>query len=168
MIDLETLGTTPGCAIVSIGACSFDMEGIKEKFYQAVDISRLPSGTIDAGTVKWWLQQSDAARAVFTDQEATTLAIALERFAEFWDRNGGIFLWGHGAAFDAPILDAACNRAGVRSLAKFWNYRDTRTLYALADVSPAREAGTHHNALDDAVAQAVAVIESYKALGKSL
>jgi inhibitor of KinA sporulation pathway (predicted exonuclease) len=44
--------------------------------------------------------------------------------------------------------------------------RDTRTIYDLAgiDVGEYRSAGTHHNALDDAAAQARAVQAAVKAL----
>ena len=40
MLDLETLGTGPGCAIVSIGAVAFDEFGVAEiGFYRACHVS---------------------------------------------------------------------------------------------------------------------------------
>ena len=45
---------------------------------------------------------------------------------------------------------------------KFWEVRDTRTLFDLADVSVRIEG--KHNALTDAVAQAKAVQQSYAKL----
>ena len=169
MLDLETLGTTPGCAIVSIGACSFDANGLGEEFYRVIDITAPgASGSIDPSTVKWWMGQSDEARAVFA-AAGIPLDSALHNFSGFWSRVEGTLLWGHGAArVLRPILDAAFSRCGLQAPVKFWDYRDTRTLYALADVKPERTAGTHHNALDDAKAQALAVIQGYKNLGKSL
>ena len=37
MVDLETWGTKPGCAIISIGAVSFGPDGLGEEFYTALD-----------------------------------------------------------------------------------------------------------------------------------
>lgn len=167
MLDLETLGTTPGCAIVSIGACSFSMDGVGKEFYAVVDLEK-NVGEFSPSTLKWWMQQSDEARAVFQSADAAHIASAVSSFAEFWHQNEGKFLWGHGAGFDAPILEAAYTALGYVAPFKFYNNRDTRTLYALAEVGPDRAVGTHHNALDDAKAQALAVIEGYKKLGKRL
>lgn len=165
MLDLETLGTKPGCVIVSIGACFFSQSGIEEKYYQPIDI-RDSSMKIDAGTVAWWMGQSEAARAVFSDPSATGIIPALTGFSAFVEQD--ILLWGHGASFDGPILQAAYEHCGMTAPFKFYNFRDTRTLYDIAQVFPEREKGTHHNALDDAIAQAEAVIKAYEALGKVL
>lgn len=167
MLDLETLGTTPGCAIISIGACVFSMEGIWREFYAVVDLAK-NTGSMSPSTVKWWMGQSLEARAVFQDPDAVPINVALAAFDEFWRITGSRFLWGHGAGFDAPILEAAYVAIGQRAPFRFYDNRDTRTLYALTEIYPARKAGVHHNALDDAKAQTLAVIASYKALGKTL
>lgn len=173
MLDLETLGTKPGCAIVSIGACVFDMDGVHDKFYRAINVTKKfgPGQlALDAGTVSWWMGQSSEARAVFADPERVTTYDAIRDFKNWWitqaplNLHGGEFVWCHGATFDAPILEAVYNAIDDTAPFKFYNVRDTRTLYALSKISPDRAKGTHHNALDDAVAQAEAVIESYKAL----
>lgn len=173
MLDLETLGTKPGCAIVSIGACVFNAEGVQGKFYRAINI--ITTGlALDPGTVVWWMGQSAEARAVFSDTARVTTFEALANFKNWWVDNelkyltDGHFVWCHGATFDAPILEAAYASVGQKAPFKFFNVRDTRTLYALADVYPDRAKGTHHNALDDAVAQAEAAIKAYSALGKTL
>ena len=59
MIDLETLGTKPNSAILSIGAVYFDKDGLGEEFYANVDLQdSIDSGfDIDASTVYWWLSQ---------------------------------------------------------------------------------------------------------------
>ena len=38
MIDLETMGNTPGCAIISIGAVEFSEEGLGAEFYCTIDL----------------------------------------------------------------------------------------------------------------------------------
>lgn len=194
MLDLETLGTKPGCAIVSIGACVFDMDGVhndaeylRRPFYQAVDIASPLSRTlsIDPSTLSWWNVQSEEARKVFTGDKIS-LEQALYDFTDWLylmnkpemlpAERDEIYVWCHGATFDVPILNEAYDRWAVGGYTprvhggpiKFWNVRDTRTLYALTTINPNRTKGTHHNALDDAIAQAKAVIAGYKALGKTL
>ena len=163
MLDLETLGTEPGCAIISVGACVFSPEGIGETFYQVVDIEK-NVGSMSPSTIKWWMQQSEEARAVFKVQ-GEHIAGVLGNFTTWWKINEGEFLWGHGASFDAPILEAAYKALNYPAPFKFWNTRCTRTIYSLAAVVPNRFVGTHHNALDDAKAQAEAVIRAWKNLG---
>lgn len=177
MLDLETLGTKPGCAIVSIGACVFNMGGVQEKFYRTIDITKKFGTTtlvIEPGTVAWWMQQTPEARAVFTAQERVSTSVAIGDFAMWWEDKALQYLsdshclWCHGATFDAPIIEATYNSIGQQAPFKFYNVRDTRTLYALADIYPDRAKGTHHNALDDAVAQAEAAIKAYEILGRKL
>lgn len=175
MLDLETLGTKPGCAIVSVGACEFDLTGIKSEFYNTVDQRWHPAGaSIEAGTVAWWTEQSAEARSVFFLGPRVHYNSVLYNFGQFALKNvplqqvEPVFLWGHGAAFDAPILEAYYRMADLDMGIPFYNWRDTRTLYALAGVKPIREGGTHHNALDDAKAQALAVIEACKKLNVEL
>jgi hypothetical protein len=169
MIDLETMGTEAGCAILSIGAVLFDPvsgEVSPDSFYEAVSLkSCVDIGlTVDAGTVLWWMQQSDDARAA-ASAGVTLIQRALVDFGAWFESKGAQFLWCHGATFDAPIMSAAYKAALLPVPWKFWDVRDTRTIYDLANVRPDRSAGTHHNALDDAKAQALAVIEAYRKLG---
>lgn len=177
MLDLETLGTKPGCAIVSIGACVFNMDGVQEKFYNIIDVTK-PFGrrhlALDPSTIVWWMNQSQEARAVFADKDRVSTYEAITGFRNWWvDKelkylSDAHYIWCHGAGFDAPILESAYDAIGHTAPFKFYNVRDTRTLYALTIISPNRSKGTHHNALDDAIAQAEAVIAGYKALGKTL
>ena len=67
MIDIETLGTKPGCIIQSIGAVLFDPFGKPVEMYPFYrNISKqscLDIGlTEDPNTVKWWSEQSDIAK----------------------------------------------------------------------------------------------------------
>lgn len=177
MLDLETLGTKPGCAVVSIGACVFDMGGVHDKFYRPINVTKqfgFRKLALDAGTVSWWMGQSEEARAVFVDPARVSTYDAIVDFKNWWitkaplNLHDGEFLWCHGATFDAPILEALYNWIDDVPPFKFYNVRDTRTLYALANVYPDRAKGTHHNALDDAVSQAEAAIKAHEALGRTL
>ncbi len=163
MVDLETLGRRAGCAIVSIGAVKFDpLSGFVDTdnaFYRAITVeSAVRFGLhIDPSTLKWWMQQDDAARAVFNDPEAVGIQQALVEFAEWADEDGeydGIKLWGNGASFDNPILSAAYEAVDIIQPWKFWNDRCYRTKKAECPQVPFVRIGTHHNAVDDALSQA--------------
>lgn len=163
MLDLETLGNSAGCAIVSIGACRFSQEGIDPAaFYTVVELGSDPLGVIDPGTVLWWMGQSEEARAVFKSGARVPMRQALTDLRA-WAK-GSTYLWCQGANFDAPILEAAFKRMEVSNPWRFYNVRDTRTLYQLAGVEVIRSAG-HHNALNDAVDQSQAAIVALNKLG---
>ena len=81
MLDLETWGKEPGCAIRSIGAVAFDPygDGPHAMFYANV---LDPYGTKDPETVQWWSEQSYAAQMVFHDN-VVTLQTALTELTAF-------------------------------------------------------------------------------------
>lgn len=165
MVDLETLGVSPGCSILSIGAVRFDETGIKEKFYIAVtqDSCERAGLVADPDTVKWWSEQSPEAReAVFNPKDPSCIWDALGFFDEWLDdvcpEVKDRIVWGCGAAFDNAILAKAYVITQQKRDAqpwKFWNDRCYRTVKALhPDMPMAKRTGTHHNALDDAISQA--------------
>lgn len=160
MIDIETLGTSPGAAVLSIGAVMFGQAGLGETFYAPILLSSCTAAglTIDPGTVTWWMKQSDAARAAAFREDAEALPVVLYRFTAWFTESGAERTWCHGATFDAPLLEAAYKVCGMTPPWKYWNVRDTRTLYEQAGVKVDRERGTHHNALDDARVQAEAAV----------
>lgn len=164
MVDLETLGRRAGCVIVSIGAVKFDpVTGFVDtdnSFYRAITVeSAMRFGlTIDPGTLKWWMQQSKEARAVFNDPDAVTIQQALVEFAEWVADDGeygAVKMWGNGASFDNPILSAAYEAVDIITPWMFWNDRCYRTKKAECPQVPFNRVGVHHNAVDDAVSQAI-------------
>ena len=82
MADIETMGVTPGSAIVSLGAVKFDLTGIQDKFYRRICLkSNLGMGlTIDPDTLSWWMKQSDGARAELVNPDNSHLAQVLQEF----------------------------------------------------------------------------------------
>jgi hypothetical protein len=159
MLDLETLGTRPGCIVLSIGAVAFDRHsgGIISEFYRVIDPeSCIRAGlTSDPQTIAWWVQQSDAARAIFATPRADIhhLGGVAGQFQSFAGELGNhVKVWSHGLTFDLPIWEAASRAVLVDVPWHHWNARDTRTVYDLTGFNPmsiTRE-GTYHNALDDA------------------
>lgn len=167
MIDIETMDNRPTSAIVSIGAVKFGPHTgqLGGTFYANVHLeSSVAAGlTTSASTIMWWMQQSNEARQALTEN-ATTLYDALSGLSEFV-RPSGCNVWAHSPAFDLVILDNA-----YRALNQYapWSHRKTRcarTIYDLAGIDlSAYSEGTIHNALDDAICQARAVMDAYKQL----
>jgi len=173
MADIETLGVRPGSVILSVGAVAFDpyRGTLGPEFSTCIDPveSQAAGLTIDAGTVRWWMQQDEAARMRAMElgdtphRALTNLAIWIEKL------NAPRRIWSHGATFDPVMLDAAFDRLELRKAWSHRDVRDTRTLYDLAgieDLSEFRSPGdVHHDALSDARTQAWAVIAAYRSLG---
>ncbi len=168
MVDLETLGTTPGHCIASIGAVQFEpyLGTVGAEFYTTISIpSQKKYGLkIDHDTFTWWLGQSSSAiGSTFPRQpKHRDLKMALQAFNQFYLTDGQE-IWSHGANFDVPFLEQAMVACDMRPA---WGYRDvrcSRTVAALADVHVER-VGAAHNALSDARFQANYINEVFKEL----
>jgi len=167
MLDLETLGTAPGSAILSIGAVVFGIEdGLGEELHLTIALESCKKNglTVSAATEQWWMRQSKEAWSA-ASAGGRPLRTVLAKFDRFWLDSGAERIWGHGANFDQPLLEAAYTAIGWKAPWPYHAARCTRTLYELAGVTPDRSIGTHHNALDDAKAQARAAIEALRRLG---
>ena len=162
MVDLETLGTTAGCSILSIGAIafSFDVPQDDWKRFYSGPISRescKAAGLFEEkDTIDWWQMQSQEARILF--DEATTsrriLDDALISFSRFFPVEAR--LWGNGADFDNAILAAAYKSIKLRTPWRYQNNRCYRTIKAeYPGVEKPEFIGVKHNALDDAFNQAL-------------
>lgn len=172
MVDIETLGTRPGCSILSIGAIAFDENGVYDEGLHVV-INRescLAAGLIeDLDTLAWWEKRSDEAKVTLQQASdlatSAPLALALGMFTGFLSKHGGlkeVRVWGNGANFDQPILNAAFHAANLGGQPwNFYNDRCYRTLKGLLDPlgSQFQRVGTHHNAHSDALSQAVHAVK---------
>lgn len=176
MIDLETLGTKPGCVILSIGAVEFDPwlpadDCILREFEVNIDAEDAEACglKVEAKTALWWLAQSERARDAITQALAPKVLPAALRDFSHWFSNTAILgetrLWGHGAGFDPVVLEAAYNVCGIQKPWGFRYVRDTRTLFELADLDyRVGDRSNAHIALDDARAQALYVQMAYSLL----
>lgn len=172
MCDLETLGTVPGCSVLSIGCVEFfpELGRTGSEFYSIVNTTSCEEAFLetDASTVEWWGKQSPEAREVL-DLCATggpTLEEALNKHNAWLQSLAPakeILFYGNGADFDNPILRVAYAAAKVKPYAGGYGGRCYRTLKNLEELFGSefrfhkieRGAGVHHNALDDAKAQAI-------------
>jgi exodeoxyribonuclease VIII len=155
MLDLETLGNTPGSVIASIGAVKFGEGKILDNFYTTINMkSCVKIGmTIDVSTIIWWMKQSDAARLEMIKSEEG-IVDALLNFAD-WIGDSECEMWGNGVGFDNTLLTCAYDLIDCPRPWKYSNDRCYRTVKALLDPTTKIErTGTYHNALDDAISQA--------------
>lgn len=166
MCDLETLDTVPTAQVLSIGAVRFDPNTgeIGEKFHKIIDLqSQHDNGrTTSESTKRWWAQQSEEARSIFTAPKEKTV-IALADFYDFVAKGGCDGFWGNGATFDNVIMDSLYGTFGLKPPWPFWAHRCYRTIKVLhtnafptSYLPPFR--GTKHNALADAEYQAQCLI----------
>ncbi|XEI33379.1 3'-5' exoribonuclease [Aeromonas veronii] len=178
MLDLETMGSGPDAAIVTIGAVFFDpLTGELGAEFEAhialTDSAKY--GVMEPDTVLWWLGQSDEARAaIMPSTKHSSLRESLLDLFE-WMHGGdqgskpGLQVWGNGASFDNVILRHACNAAKAPCGWGYWNDRDVRTIVdlgrTLLGFDPKRDMpfeGVAHRALDDAKHQARYVSAIYQ------
>ncbi len=166
MLDLETFGVRPGFALRSLGAVEFELDGTTGRTCYA-NISRASCDAlglkIDPNTERWWSEQSAEARAAL-EVDPKPIRDVVESFNAWFAKVGGVYLWCHGAAFDAVLYEAACVALRVPLPWKFYNVRDTRTVLDLFDfdLRELHRDGTHHDALDDARFQVRAITEALK------
>jgi len=166
MIDLETMGTTPGSAIVSIGAVLFDPRYGKvsdKTFYQELDWKD-QDRLICPDTVKWWKDQSEEARSA--QHGLDSLEDSLEDLATWLPKDCKV--WGNGATFDISMLEDAYLKLGIGIPWKFWNIRDCRTVLDMYESKRGgfgkKTGGVLHNALDDAKYQASYITKMWREL----
>lgn len=134
MVDLETMGTRPGSAIVAIGAVMFTETDILREFYRVVDLESCQAVGlhIDAATVMWWLRRDDQARSEL-GKDAVTLPRALLDFSEWIGQPGFHYVWGNGAAFDNALLAEAYHRCQLQLP---WKYKHDRCYRTMAAAFP--------------------------------
>jgi exodeoxyribonuclease VIII len=165
MIDIETLGTGPDAALLSLGAVKFNPsgDGVIDAFYIRIDAASCEQFglSIDAKTVAWWMSgDRRAARDALDATDPVDLPSALDGFAA-WLGPDSMPVWGNGATFDNVIVRSAYDAIGMECPWKFWHDRCFRTYKNLAKhiappkaLMPADSAVPHH-ALFDAHLQAL-------------
>lgn len=177
MVDLETLGKTADCVVLTLGAVKFDPCGddrVKEtrkneKLYLKfiIETQQDQGRIIDDSTVKWWSEQDPEAleEAMGDDTNRIEYKEGLEKFSKFfW---GCKYIWSHGALFDVNILEHSYRQYKIPQP---WNYpdvRDTRTIFNLGH-DPEMPTGGLHHALADSMRQVIGIQNVYRKLGIKL
>ena len=163
MLDLETLGTKPGCVILSIAAVPFNMPYDVDPFYRKISIKSAEDiGMVtDPVTMAWWGKQGDAARdEAFSGIEDVKLVLA--DFADYISvMPSAPKIWGNGSDFDNPILAAAYQLCEMKQPWSFKDNRCFRTFKSEFNFLPYTPPQIAHNALHDAKAQATHMNKIY-------
>jgi hypothetical protein len=171
MVDIETLGTGPDAAIISIGVMAFTFDGdeIKKQKWNVIAESNSEfNRTMQLKTAMWWLKQSKEAQDALFTPEPIALNIALQELQTFvkenlGDKNG---MWANGATFDLVILRNAFNACKIKCP---WSYRQEFCMRPLRYLgkkvglvfSEYKLAGLVHDALADTEMQVTYVKDVY-------
>lgn len=165
MIDIETLSTETNALILTISAVKFDMkEDNIDSLHYRVDRESCEKLKmhVDENTVKWWnTQKNEAQLEVFEEKDRFSIKFVLLKLTEFV-KDGNCF-WSHSPNFDYVILESAYKKCKLQPPWKFWQLRDTRTVYDLANVNlkDFSKDSVCHNSLVDCQNQIRALKQSY-------
>ena len=161
MLDLESLGTRPDCAILTLGAIKFNpyvLDSFGDSLYLRIDVDeQLALGReVQEDTLTWWSNQAEDVREEALGEgnrvSLTEMYRQLNRFCV-----GATNIWCQGPAFDIVILENIYRQQGWPTPWQFWQIRDSRTLFGVhGDPREKNKAGLH-NALEDCVSQAQGV-----------
>lgn len=170
MIDLETLGTSPDCAVLTIGGVKFNPNAISEpfqEFYYRFEVDeQLERGrTVLESTLEWWGNQEESVREEALGDEDRTPVIDVLKALNRWCV-GVDTIWCQGPAFDIVILEHMFKQYNHHVPWPFWKIKDSRTLFGIMPADPRKAIEFDaHNALEDCKVQALCVQQCVKELG---
>jgi len=149
MIDLEGLATGPDTTILTIAAQAFDPFGTgyyDKHYYARVTLESQENRSIDNGTIEWWATQPDHAREeAFGEQDRIPLDQALDELGRLiWHSR---LIWSQGPTYDMNILEHAYKSYNKPLPWKYYQVRDSRTVFSLWPEQPIPV--TSHHALED-------------------
>jgi exodeoxyribonuclease VIII len=166
MVDMETLAVSPSAVVLSLGAVHFDpySTGYGDSIYFRIDLDDQDTlgREVDPKTIDWWSKQDPAImEEAFSLDNRIPLVDAMDQFHRFaW---GCSAFWSHGATFDLVILENIYRQLNKPLPWNYWQLKDTRTLFDLGQ-DPEMPQGSKHDALQDAIRQAVGVQNVYRKL----
>jgi hypothetical protein len=165
MLDLESLGTRPDCAILTLGAIKFNpyvLDDFGDSLYLRIDVDeQLALGReVQEDTLQWWMKQAEDVREeALGEGDRVSLESMYKQLNRFVV--GVTNIWCQGPAFDIVILENIYRQCGWPTPWQFWQIRDSRTLFGVhGDPREKGKAGLH-NALEDCVSQAQGVQQIY-------
>lgn len=165
MIDIEGLGTGPDTTILTIAAQAFDPldRGVYDRFYYArIDLESQEGRSIQQDTIDWWATQPAAARdEAFADEDRVPLDRALDELHQLaWHARR---IWAQGPTYDINILEHAYKSYNKPLPWRFFQVRDSRTVFSLWPGLP--KPPTSHHALEDCCRQIELLQHTLRHLG---
>jgi hypothetical protein len=169
MIDIETLSLEPDAHILSIGACTMDLQ---HQFYHVMGTEE-QGRKISIPTLAWWMAQPDSVRCEVFDTgdngkpsrpQFSPLVVALVALEVFYRKHAdGEQVWSKHPTLDISVLEHAYRQHkiqipwGFRSVMDYatalniWRYKYSTSQKAHPKTFRITE---EHNALGDAIRQA--------------
>lgn len=166
MLDFETLDVAECPVILSMGAVVFNENGIVDSFFEKIDQqSCIDIGfTVSVETLLWWEEQSDAAKkAAFGG--TTDIRSAMGMLVDFYKKHECQEIWSKGALADIRWANNILIKLNLKKPWKFSREMCFRTYLKYSPKVDFRPVGEAHNAIDDAINQALQfiLIEATKA-----
>ena len=156
-VDIEGLSAQSNAVIVTIAAVKFNfINDDMEKF--VVNLNPYEGKKlgmhISKDTLDWWRAQKPQAVAAWQHSQLT-LKDALEQFKTFCGDSSETLFYSQGINYDFPVLETSFRAIGEDSPCIYYNLRDMRTAYWLAEFNTRNSPriGEYHNALDDCLTQ---------------
>lgn len=150
MLDIESMALGPRPVITQAALLGYDLdedellETRHVQFYP-VDPQQqiIPARRIMAGTISWWMKQSDEARERFEQSTSTDFqdlpALARHLISTFNTlTDGGTIpyeLWAKGPQFDVVAIETLLEDLGLAAPWDYGSVRDLRTLLATAGIN---------------------------------
>lgn len=162
MLDLETYGINPGCAIAEIGIVCFDHEKILRKKQLTLSLKdQLKAGLkIEEKCLREFIFEQKNKFSYLGTMPFKDAVMHLRAFVHQNFPNPPIKIWSHGAGFDLPILKYAIEAFDSKPIWHGKEERCTRTVFELFPDFVRRV--NHHQALDDAENQALDLMDVCK------
>ncbi|MCA6367578.1 MAG: 3'-5' exoribonuclease [Cytophagales bacterium] len=168
MIDLETLGTKPGCVILAIGAVQFDLATgyTGNQFLSKIDLCDSVSQGfhVEQATSDWWSKQP-VNTAAHSFCGTIKLSDSLNSFSNFIKRTfpEPVKVWGNSSRFDLGILEYAYLKLSLQVPWSSFNEWDYRTYSkAIAGIRESVEfVGVKHEPINDCIHQ-IKVVSAVK------
>ena len=159
MIDIESLDTVPGAAVLSIGACKFNPYTFEDTFDNKhwrinVDDQLAAGRSVSESTKEFWAKQpTEVQDAAFSPEGRIELDVFFKELNKWCVGLNDI--WCQGPQFDMVILEDLYRSNNMHWNWPFWAIRDSRTLFQLPPQNPYREKREGlHDALADSIWQA--------------
>jgi hypothetical protein len=176
MVDLETLGTTPGSVILSAALVEFNPYNgaIGRQYYTNIDLrdSMKQGFRVDPGTLMWWMQQEkEAQNKAFSYKDVISCSQFLLNVQNFVNAcvsntNGAPpQLWSNSASFDLAMIRSYYGRTSTETPWKYTLEMCVRTLCNMVpEVRNIPFQGTKHDPIADCLHQIKQVHAAYTKL----
>lgn len=175
MLDLEALARNANGVILSIGACTYTVDGIISdiELYPSISEQVALGREIEDDTLMWWFKQPEEARMNIVNGERQNRVAIADEFVEWASEQrhlagGKEFLWfsAYGNDFDYPMVDTLLGKIRTMPWEGYPNYQNKMCLRAVNSIFEKDivwpEGKTAHTARADARNQALAHISVLK------